>query len=168
MTIINIISATIYTRRVDPKSLLLSWNIVLIFLVLLYIMLSGLVLYWIANNIFALVKNMILAKRLPSNEKQESTYNIIKSKLAVFIANDDKVVKTVIMLWLFALYLLLLFLAIPEGRLVGIVPNTILGIAITVLVISGIILLLSYCNTVKDSIFKRITVIFLFVLVSLV
>ncbi len=145
MTAINIMAANVYTRRVDPKSLVSTWNIALIFFVLLYAMPSGLVLYWTCNNVFAFVKNVVLSLRLQKNkDKEESAWQIIKKKLLVFIENDIKVMKVVFFLWLFGGYLVLAYVLRLVNRLRGEVPNTLLGIAIVALVISESILLLYF------------------------
>ncbi len=162
MTAINIMAANVYTRRVDPKSLVSAWNMALIFFVLLYAMPSGLVLYWTCNNVFTLLKNIVLAHRLQQNVqqndsiKQESTYHIIRQKITSFIENDKKVVSTIVIAWIFAGYICLSFVLIPEGHLRLAVPNTILGIAITILVVSACILLLSYCKNTKSKRKKNI------------
>ena len=62
MTIINIISAIIYTKTNKIKDNIQIWITPLIFLVLLYNSPSGLVLYWTFNNIFSLIKNIITNK----------------------------------------------------------------------------------------------------------
>ncbi len=145
MTAINIMAANVYTRRVDPKSLVSAWNIALIFFVLLYAMPSGLVLYWTCNNVFAFVKNVVLSLRLQKNkDKEESAWQIIKKKLLVFIENDIKVMKVVFFLWLFGGYLVLAYVLRLINRLRGEVPNTLLGIAIVALVISESMLLLYF------------------------
>ncbi len=145
MTAINIMAANVYTRRVDPKSLVSAWNIALIFFVLLYAMPSGLVLYWTCNNMFTLLKNVLLSLRLQKNKgKEESAWQIIKKKLLVFIENDIKVMKVVFFLWLFGGYLVLAYVLRLVNRLRGEVPNTLLGIAIVALVISESILLLYF------------------------
>ncbi len=145
MTAINIMAANVYTRRVDPKSLVSAWNMALIFFVLLYAMPSGLVLYWTCNNIFAFVKNIVLSLRLQKNkDKEESAWQIIQKKLLIFIENDRKVIKVVFFLWLFGGYLVLAYVFRLVNRLRGEVPNTLLGIAIVAMVISESILLLYF------------------------
>lgn len=62
MTVINIISASIYSKELRWKE---KWQIYLlpfIFLVLLYNSPAGLVVYWTFNNIFSLIKNIIIKK----------------------------------------------------------------------------------------------------------
>ncbi len=145
MTAINIMAANVYTRRVDPKSLVSAWNMALIFFVLLYAMPSGLVLYWTCNNMFTLLKNVVLSFRLQKNKgKEESAWQIIKKKLLMFIENDIKVMKVVFFLWLFGGYLVLAYIFRLVDRLMGEMPNTLLGIAIVALVISESMLLLYF------------------------
>ncbi len=145
MTAINIMAANVYTRRVDPNSLMSTWNMALVFFVLLYAMPSGLVLYWTCNNVFTLLKNIILSLRLQKNKnKEESAWQIIQKKLLMFIENDRKVIKVVFFLWLFGGYLVLAYMLRLVNRLRGEVPNTLLGIAIVAMVISESILLLYF------------------------
>ena len=145
MTLINIIAANIYTRRVDQKSLVATWTMALIFLVLLYVMPSGLVLYWTCNNIFALVKNGILSLRLKENKHMEkSATQIAKERLIAFLENDIKVIKSVFFLWLFSGYLVIAFILRLENRLKGEIPNTLLGVTVLLLTISASILLLYF------------------------
>lgn len=66
MTIINIISGAIYTKGLKFKDKLQLYGMALIFLVLLYNSPSGLVLYWTMNNLFSLVKNIIIRLKDPS------------------------------------------------------------------------------------------------------
>jgi YidC/Oxa1 family membrane protein insertase len=59
MTLINIISSLIYTQGFSTKEKAQLYIMALIFLVLLYRSPAALVLYWICNNIFSLVKYCI-------------------------------------------------------------------------------------------------------------
>ena len=56
MTILNVISAFLYTKEPSERKPL--WILAAVFLVLLYKSPAGLVLYWTANNIFALIKQL--------------------------------------------------------------------------------------------------------------
>ncbi len=58
MTLINCVSGAIYASGFTRKEKLQLYGMALIFLVLLYNSPSGLVLYWTANNIFSLAKNI--------------------------------------------------------------------------------------------------------------
>lgn len=73
MTMINVISGIIYTRDSLLKEKLQVHGLALAFLILLYNSPSGLVLYWTVNNIYSLVKNIVM-KRLPkrSSENKET------------------------------------------------------------------------------------------------
>ena len=59
MTLINIISSMIYSKGSSRKELIQLYGLSLIFLILLYESPSGLVIYWICNNIFSLLKNIL-------------------------------------------------------------------------------------------------------------
>lgn len=77
MTLINIISVAIYTKGSAKKEKIQLYVMAAIFLCLLYRSPSGLVVYWTANNIFSLIKN-VLAKlrrdkaRVPDREHNGS------------------------------------------------------------------------------------------------
>jgi YidC/Oxa1 family membrane protein insertase len=58
MTAVNLCSALVYTKDLGAKDKLQLYGIALLFLVLLYHSPSGLVLYWLCNNIFSLGKNL--------------------------------------------------------------------------------------------------------------
>ena len=59
MTLINLISGAIYSKDSDIKLKVQIGITALIFLVLLYDSPSGLVIYWIMNNLFSLTKNIV-------------------------------------------------------------------------------------------------------------
>ena len=60
MTIINIIAGQVYTTEMTMNEKVQLYLMSLFFLVLLYFSPSGLVIYWTFNNIFSLVKNIIV------------------------------------------------------------------------------------------------------------
>lgn len=59
MTVINLLSAFIYTEGLGKKDKIQLVGMAFLFLVLLYDSPSGLVLYWTCNNIFSLCKNIV-------------------------------------------------------------------------------------------------------------
>ncbi|MBR1938658.1 MAG: membrane protein insertase YidC [Spirochaetales bacterium] len=65
MTLINFVSGAIYTKDSTLREKTQLYVIALIFLFLLYDSPSGLVLYWILNNLFSLFKNIILKLKHP-------------------------------------------------------------------------------------------------------
>jgi len=60
MTIINCISGAIYTKGLAGREKVQVYGMALVFLVLLYNSPSGMVLYWTMNNIFSLVRNILV------------------------------------------------------------------------------------------------------------
>ena len=71
MTLINFISGAVYTQDAILKEKIQQYVIATIFLVLLYRSPSGLVIYWILNNLFSLVKNIVnKTKNSEKNEKK--------------------------------------------------------------------------------------------------
>lgn len=65
MTLINFVSGAIYTKDATVKEKVQLYVIAAIFLVLLYNSPSGLVIYWILNNLFSLAKNIVLKTKKP-------------------------------------------------------------------------------------------------------
>ena len=65
MTIINFISGYIYTKDSTLRDKIQLYAMGIFFLVILYDSPSGLVIYWILNNIFSLVKTIILKTKNP-------------------------------------------------------------------------------------------------------
>ncbi len=65
MTLINLFSGFIYSKGALLREKIQVVVIPLIFLALLYTSPSGLVIYWILNNIFSLIKNIVLKSKNP-------------------------------------------------------------------------------------------------------
>jgi YidC/Oxa1 family membrane protein insertase len=63
MTLINCAAGAIYTRGFQTKEKIQLYGMAGIFLILLYHSPSGLVLYWTANNVFSLAKNILQKNR---------------------------------------------------------------------------------------------------------
>ena len=60
MTLVNILTCIIYNRGVPFKTAVRSYILALAFLVLLYYSPSALLLYWTMNNVYSLIKTLIL------------------------------------------------------------------------------------------------------------
>ncbi len=69
MTVINCLSVYVYTQNMPTKDKLRSYAMAFVFLILLYSSPSGLMIYWTANNLFSLVKNIVLSKKTQSKTK---------------------------------------------------------------------------------------------------
>lgn len=63
MTLINGISSAIYLRGCPLKDKLKLYGMALLFLIILYQSPAGLVIYWTMNNLFSLVKNLIVRRK---------------------------------------------------------------------------------------------------------
>ncbi len=72
MTVFNILASLIYTRRMTLLQKLQPLAVAAIFLILLYRSPSGMVLYWLTNNIFTLGKNVVQLF-FGKNKKNEKT-----------------------------------------------------------------------------------------------
>ena len=94
MTVINLLSAYIYTTNLKKKDKIQLWSLAIVFLVLLYDSPVGLVLYWTLNNVFSLFKNVIYKNinifKIPYKFKYfvsclyNNTY-VIKNKYMVYM-----------------------------------------------------------------------------------
>ncbi|MBB5225258.1 membrane protein insertase YidC [Treponema ruminis] len=62
MTFINFISGAIYLKKAPLKEKIQLYGLALLFLYILYNSPSGLVCYWILNNLFSLFKNLVNSK----------------------------------------------------------------------------------------------------------
>lgn len=65
MTAINVASLMIYTKGAPFREKIQAFALALVFLVLLYDSPSGLVFYWILNQVFSLCKNIVLKTKHP-------------------------------------------------------------------------------------------------------
>ena len=75
MTVVNIISAALYSRG-NRKEMIQPVLLALFFLVLLYMCPSGLVWYWLCNNLFSLCKNCVKKRKKTVIEKKGKTRNV--------------------------------------------------------------------------------------------
>jgi YidC/Oxa1 family membrane protein insertase len=62
MTLINLLSASVYAQRLRRSDIVQLWGIALLFLVLLYNSAVALLIYWTFNNVFSLLKNIAYAR----------------------------------------------------------------------------------------------------------
>lgn len=86
MTLINVVASFIYAKGFPIKTKIQMYGLAAAFLVLLYQSPSGLVLYWICNNIFSLVKNIVkkliaLKMKAVTAKEQEDTPCPVREKL---------------------------------------------------------------------------------------
>lgn len=65
MTAINFISTAVYTKGAPFREKMQAYLLAVFFLVILYQSPSGLVFYWILNNLFSLLKNMAMKLKHP-------------------------------------------------------------------------------------------------------
>ena len=87
MTAINLLSAAVYANKMPAKSKVQLFIMAALFLVLLYNSPSGMVLYWTCNNLFSLVKNIVMkiisGKKKPAKAaKAEKTAKAVKDTKA--------------------------------------------------------------------------------------
>lgn len=65
MTLINFVSGAIYCKDAPSREKIQLYGIAALFLILLYNSPSGLVIYWILNNLFSLLKNIVMKSKNP-------------------------------------------------------------------------------------------------------
>ena len=108
MTLINTVSATVYTREFALKDRIQPYALALIFLVILYNSPSGLVLYWTMNNVLSLVKNVFYTFKKPLTAFWLCSCMVcsIFAIYIVFFYHTKLAYKLVFMLCLALLYLL--------------------------------------------------------------
>lgn len=88
MTLINVISGFIYTKGFRLKDKLQLYVLAGVFLVVLYQSPSGLVLYWTMNNLFSLLKNVVmklLEPRLKKNISKKPAQKEVKTSVKSFL-----------------------------------------------------------------------------------
>ena len=68
MTAINLASGVLYTKGFPLKDKIQLYGVAFLFLILLYNSPSAMVIYWTANNIFSLIKNMYLKINLKNKK----------------------------------------------------------------------------------------------------
>ena len=82
MTVINIISGIIYTKGHPLRSKIQVYGLAAVFLILLYRSPSGLVFYWLLNNVFSLVKNIFYKLK---NPKKVLSIVLAAAAAAIFV-----------------------------------------------------------------------------------
>ena len=88
MTAINLISAAIYANKMPAKAKVQLWIMAGLFLVLLYNSPSGMVLYWTCNNLFSLIKNIVMklvSKKKADGKKTEAVKEAKGSYKGLFV-----------------------------------------------------------------------------------
>ena len=84
MTLINVVSGIIYSKGFPLKEKIQIYGLAAIFLVILYNSPSGLVFYWILNNLFSLGKNIVLKMKNPKKVVHIG-FSVAFSALALFM-----------------------------------------------------------------------------------
>ena len=91
MTVINLISASIFLSGKSMRDKVQTVAMALVFLVLLYTSPSGLVLYWTCNNIFSLFKNIYF--KLFKSKKMAEEFSADTEKNALADSKKSKKAK---------------------------------------------------------------------------
>ena len=109
MTLINVISGIIYSKGFPLKEKIQIYGLAAIFLVILYNSPSGLVFYWILNNLFSLGKNIVLKMKNPKKVVHIG-FSVAFSALALFmwITRPDASIIKKLLLSFIAIFVILL------------------------------------------------------------
>ncbi len=98
MTLINFVSGAIYTKEAPFREKIQLYIVAALFLVLLYSSPSGLVIYWILNNLFSLVKNIVMKMKQPGKILHIVVSSLLFLLSVCFIAKNGKVLKKALFL----------------------------------------------------------------------
>jgi len=91
MTIINFISSAVYMRGFPFKNKLLPYGMAVAFLILLYNAPAGLAFYWMLNNLFSLVKNIVYKIKISSRRLRISC--IVASSAGLALLNAAMILR---------------------------------------------------------------------------
>ena len=92
MTVINIASSLIYTRKAPLKTKIQLYGMAALFLVLLYDSPAGLAFYWTLNNLFSLIKNILTS--LPNRKKTiPAVLSSLSAAVLIYLWAHDQVLK---------------------------------------------------------------------------
>lgn len=87
MTLVNIVSSSIYSKKTSLRDKVQLYGLALVFLVLLYRSPAGLVFYWLLNNIYSLCKNIIMEYDSKSGDTLQKDYQVVSPEFKkIFVA----------------------------------------------------------------------------------
>ena len=124
MTVFNLISCLIYSKNLPTKTKLQGYGLALIFLFLLYASPSGIVLYWMCNNLYSLMKNVFM-KLLKKPERDIAICSALICLLIgiyLFSVGSISVVRTAVLV-LIAIACQVPMLIENKDKIVKIVPD---------------------------------------------
>ena len=89
MTMINVVATCIYTKGQPAKTVIRSLILPMLFLFLLYDSPSALLIYWTMNNLYSLVKTIVI-KNMKKNKEQQKKVSCRKSRINSYLEQDPK------------------------------------------------------------------------------
>ncbi len=107
MTLINFVSGAIYLKNAPLKEKVQLYALALVFLVILYNSPSGLVCYWILNNLFSLVKNIVMQQKHPKKILHIIICFLLAALSALFLIKKGAFIKKIIAVVFTAIIILL-------------------------------------------------------------
>ena len=90
MTLISIVAAYIYTKDLPPKTALRSLILPLLFLVFLYNSPAALLLYWTVNNLYSLIKTLIITNSETGSKQKKKIKSRRESAFCSFLDHEPK------------------------------------------------------------------------------
>ena len=94
MTILSLLSANVYSKKLNFKESMPIYITSLIFLILLYDSPSGLLFYWNINCLFSLIKNIILEYKLMHEKPISKILNIVCIPILIILIIISYINKT--------------------------------------------------------------------------
>ncbi len=107
MTLINFVSGAIYLKNAPLKEKVQLYALALVFLVILYNSPSGLVCYWILNNLFSLIKNIVMQQKHPKKILHIIICLLLAALSAFFLIKKGAFIKKIIAVVFTAIIILL-------------------------------------------------------------
>lgn len=100
MTAINLVSGNVYTKNAPKREKIQIYSLAAIFLIILYESPSGLLIYWICNNLFSLGKNIVQKQKNPKKKLFICLSAIIFAVAILFSLRKSVSIKNLIIVWL--------------------------------------------------------------------
>lgn len=107
MTVINLVSGAIYSKDTASREKIQIYVLAAVFLALLYNSPSGLVIYWILNNLFSLAKNVVLRMKNPGKVLQVIVDALLGLFACYFLFFNHGAIKKRVLLAVFAAVVIL-------------------------------------------------------------
>ena len=139
MTLLNVASGVIYSRNMTGSEKVQLHGLSILFLILLYNMPSGLVLYWTMNNVFSLIKNTIRDIKIEGRTFFKARITKISLKKSIESFAESRYIKYIIFGGLFIVADLMTFYYLCEDKSDGLARMSIFSSVVLLFVIISVI-----------------------------